>query len=184
MKNMNFTPNFYVVNANVNATSAQGAENGDAIDVSQADCITAVVELGAAGNTATGTVHLEERDSTTGSWTAVPQASISFAGNSDDAISDSDDTFVVELAKPTMRYARVVITRATAGTAIVGGHYLLGGLRYTQGTSSTINSATNRRERGDGSFEFTNYPLTGNAKTHVTLTVGGTDSDTHTNPKA
>ena len=171
MKNMNFTPNFVVVDADAASASNTTNKNGASVNVDQADCITAVVELGTVANTATGTVRLEESDDGT-TWTAVTDASISFAGSSTTTISASDDTFVVELVKPTERYARVVITKATAASAVIGGHYILGGLRYTQGASA------------DGSFEHSNYTLTGDAKTRVKMTVGGTDADTHTNPKA
>lgn len=157
-KNMNFVPNFSVHNATGTTAAGTGAVNGATIDVANYDCVSAIVRLGTMADTATGNVRMQESNSNTGGWSDVANARVDFSHTN--ALDQANHSYVVELIKPTRRYARVVISRATANTQVLAGHYVLGGLRYT-----------------DGSPEF-DHPAT----THVASGVSGEDSDTHTSP--
>ena len=166
MKNMNFVPNFVVHNALGATAAGQTDVEGGAVDVSAsgessgagADCVAAIVRMGTMVDNATGSIRMQESDSSGSGFTDVPNARVNFTSPS--SSSQSDHSYVVEIVKPTKRYARVVVNRATQNSTIVGGHYVLGGLRYTQ-----------------GSPDF-HYPDT----THVASGVSGEDTNTHTSP--
>lgn len=161
-KNMNFVPNFSVHDALGSQDAAQTPINADGIDVANYDCVAAIVRLGTITDTGVGTVRMQESDSESTGYTDVANTTVNFSrlSTATPAVNHSDNTVVVEIVKPTKRYARVRITRGAANSAISAAHYVLGGLRYT-----------------DGSPQF-DHPAT----THVASGVSGEDNDTHTSP--
>ena len=124
MRNMQFVPNFRIVEAIAQGNRSAGSSNvnGVSLDCQNDSCVVALVEFGAI--TAGAVTSLQWEGSDDGStWAALDSM------NTPVAADDDNQYFVTELHKPLNRYNRIVVRRATQNATIRSAQYIVGGAR-------------------------------------------------------
>jgi hypothetical protein len=99
------------------ATAAQTEVDGTAVDLANAD---GVVFTAALGDVTTGSVlglKAQVSDTGVGDWADVVGSALTFTAGASDADSK---LLVIDVVKPTKRYARAVLTRTTANAVVDG----------------------------------------------------------------
>ncbi len=99
--------------------AGQTAINGAMVDMQGYEGVVAVVEMGTIASTAVTSIKWQQSDTTTAAdFSDLEGTGLAIA---DDA---GDEIFVSELYKPTKRYVRVVVARATANAALRAATYV------------------------------------------------------------
>lgn len=101
--------------------------DGSILDMAGFDGVLVLVRMGAITATAVTGIRMEQGD-------ASDLSDGSDLEGTAQAIADDDDdkTFFIDLFKPTKRYVRLVVDRATADAVVSSAHYF----QYTQGSLS------------------------------------------------
>ena len=115
--------------------AGQTAINGAMVDMQGYEGVVAVVEMGTIAATAVTSIKWQQSDTTTSAdFSDLEGTGIAIAAD------DDDEIFVSELYKPTKRYVRIVVARATANAAVRAATYIQYKARsapVTQGTDVT-----------------------------------------------
>ena len=99
--------------------AGQTAINGAMVDMQGYEGVVAVVEMGTIASTAVTSIKWQQSDTTTAAdFTDLEGTGLAIADDADDEI------FVSELYKPTKRYVRIVVARATANAALRAATYV------------------------------------------------------------
>ena len=99
--------------------AGQTAINGAMVDMQGYEGVVAVVEMGTIAATAVTSIKWQQSDTTTAAdFTDLERTGLAIADDDDDKI------FVSELYKPTKRYVRTVVARATANAALRAATYI------------------------------------------------------------
>ena len=124
MRNMQFVPNFRILDAIAQTSRSAGSSdlNGKAIDCQNDACIVALVEMAAITAGAVTSLKWQGSDDNT-TFVDLDGMSVSVAADQD------NEYFVLELHKPLNRYNRLVVERSTQNAAIRSAQYILGGPR-------------------------------------------------------
>ena len=116
-------------------TAGQTAINGAALDMQGYEGAVAIIEMGTLAATAVTSIKWQQSDTTTSAdFSDLKGTGIDVADD------DDDEIFVSELYKPTKRYVRIVVARATANAAVRAATYIQYKARsapVTQGTDVT-----------------------------------------------
>ena len=100
-------------------TAGQTAINGAMVDMQGYEGVVAVVEMGTIAATAVTSIKWQQSDTTTSAdFSDLEGTGIDIADDDDDKI------FVSELYRPTKRYVRIVVARATANAAVRAATYI------------------------------------------------------------
>ena len=115
--------------------AGQTAINGAALDMQGYEGAVAIIEMGTIAATAVTSIKWQQSDTTTSAdFSDLEGTGIDVADDDDDKI------FVSELYRPTKRYVRIVVARATANAAVRAATYIQYKARsapVTQGTDVT-----------------------------------------------
>ena len=115
--------------------AGQTAINGAMVDMQGYEGVVAVVEMGTIAATAVTSIKWQQSDTTTSAdFSDLEDTALTIADDDDDKI------FVSELYRPTKRYVRIVVARATANAALRAATYIQYKARsapVTQGTDVT-----------------------------------------------
>lgn len=133
---MNITKNQKIIKCVAPTAAGATAVNGTAIDMSGYETCLFMVGFGTITSGAVTSIKVQQ-DTTSAMSTAtdLTGTSVTVSDTSDDKI------FTVEVVKPTERYLRVVISRATQNAVIDYGVAILSGARKSPITAdSTIGS--------------------------------------------
>ena len=124
-RNMQFIPNFRILEAVAHGNRAAGTSNlhGAKVDMQNDTCICALIEMGGITATAVTSIGWQTSDDDGVTWTEAPDTDVTVAA------TDDDEYFVSEYHKPLSRWVRVTISRATANAALRSAQYILGGPR-------------------------------------------------------
>ena len=116
--------NIRVIQATTATAGAAGttAVNGATVDLSGVEELLIIVPFGAITGGAVTSIKFQEGD-TTSPTTDVAGTSITVAD------TDDDTTKVLRIIKPTKRYGRVVVSRATQNAVVGAITYICTGLR-------------------------------------------------------
>ena len=99
--------------------AGQTAINGAMVDMQGYEGVVAVVEMGTIAATAVTSIKWQQSDTTTSAdFSDLEGTGIDIADDDDDKI------FVSELYRPTKRYVRIVVARATANAAVRAATYI------------------------------------------------------------
>ena len=99
--------------------AGQTAINGAMVDMQGHEGVVAVVEMGTIASTAVTSIKWQQSDTTTSAdFSDLERTGLAIADDADDEI------FVSELYKPTKRYVRIVVARATANAALRAATYV------------------------------------------------------------
>ena len=116
-------------------TAGQTGINGAALDMQGYEGAVAIIEMGTLASTAVTSIKWQQSDTTTSAdFSDLEGTGIDIADDDDDKI------FVSELYKPTKRYVRIVVARATANATLRAATYIQYKARsapVTQGTDVT-----------------------------------------------
>ena len=115
---MNFLTNSKLTRVEPAAAAAQSLLTGDIVDMQSFDAVTFIAFLGDVLDTAVLTLQAQQGDQSDGSdATNLPGVLATFTA---DATSADNNMLAVEIARPTKRFLRVTLTRATANAAVDG----------------------------------------------------------------
>lgn len=107
------------------AAAGSAAKNGSTIDTLNASAATVLCQMGTIADNAVTTLKVQGSNTVSGtkSWEDIPGASISIPADGD------DDLYVIEVVKPTYRFIRGRVERATANATIDDSYVILTGNR-------------------------------------------------------
>jgi hypothetical protein len=131
---MNLSPNVKVTRVITAQAAGTSAVNGTVLDMQGFDGVVFVASFGAL--TATQVTSLKAQDGATANLSDATDLAGSLTGPLADA--DGNRSLVLEICKPTKRYIRPVINRATANAVIDG----VVAIQYASSKSPTTNDAT------------------------------------------
>ena len=115
---MNFLTNSKLTRVEPAAAAAQTTLTSDVIDMQSFDGVVFIAFLGDVLDTAVLTLQAQQGDQSDGS-DATNLAGV-LATFTADATSADNNMLAVEIARPTKRFLRVTLTRATANAAVDG----------------------------------------------------------------
>ena len=98
--------------------AGQTAINGANLDMQGYEGAVAIIEMGTIAATAVTSIKWQQSDTTSADFSDLEGTGIDIADDDDDKI------FVSELYKPTKRYVRIVVARATANAALRAATYI------------------------------------------------------------
>jgi hypothetical protein len=121
-------PNYITENAKIspaitpaNGAAGQTAIEGSALDMSGFDSACCIVYMGPITSGAATSIKLQQSDDSDGD----PDGWSDITGTSQTVADDADNTiFVIDFKRPTKRYVRVYVSRATQNATVGGAVYV------------------------------------------------------------
>lgn len=114
---MSLTKNVKITRVSAAAAAAQTAVNGSILDMQGFDGVLFLVLTGDVSDTSVLTLKAEQNSVNSGSGMAALSGSATFTAGASTADSKA---LVLDVFKPSKRYVRAALTRATANAAIDG----------------------------------------------------------------
>lgn len=93
--------------------------NGTTLDMEGFENVLVLVRMGAITSTAVTSIKMQQGDASDLSDAADLEGTAQTIADDDD-----DETFYIDLCKPTKRYVRVVVDRGTANAVVAGANYI------------------------------------------------------------